>query len=70
MSMKNELRKESFYNDLESILDDVELLFKDYGYDADECMEDEDECEAEDSDMFRIISLYSQIKIAIEEARE
>jgi len=70
MSMKNELRKESFYNDLESILDDVELLLKDYGYDADECMEDEEACESEDSDMFTIISLYSQVRAAIEEARD
>lgn len=70
MSMKNELRKESFYTDLESILDDVELLLKDYGYDSDECMEDEEECEAEDEDMFRIISLYSQFRQAINEARD
>jgi len=70
MSLKNELRKESFYNDLESILDDVELLLKDYGYDAEECMEDEEACESEDEDMFRIISLYSQFKSAIEDARD
>lgn len=70
MSMKNELRKEAFYTDLESILDDVELLLKDYGFDADECMEDEESCESEDEDMFKIISLYSQFREAIEDARE
>jgi ElaB/YqjD/DUF883 family membrane-anchored ribosome-binding protein len=66
--MKNELRKEAFYNDLETVLDDVELLLKDYGYDAEECMEDEDECEAQDEDMFRIISLYSQLRTAIQDS--
>ena len=70
MNMRNELRKEAFYNDLESILDDVELLFKDYGYDAEECMEDEEECEATDPDMFELINLYTQIRNKIEEARD
>lgn len=67
--MRNELRKESFYNDLESVLDDMELLFKDYGYDIDECMEDEEQCESEDEDMFRLISLFMQMKNAIDESR-
>lgn len=65
--MKNELRKEAFFNDLESILDDVRLLLKDYGYDVDECMEDEESCEAENEDIFRIISLYSQMMQTINE---
>ena len=69
MSVKNELRKESFFNDLENILDDVELLLKDYGYDADECMEDEEECEAQDQEVYTIITLYSQIRQTIEESR-
>ncbi len=70
MSMKNELRKEAFYTDLESVLDDVELILKDYGFDVDECMEDEEECESEDEDVFRIVSLYSQFRQAINDARE
>jgi hypothetical protein len=67
--MRNELRKESFFNDLENILDDVELLLKDYGIDADECMEDEEECEIIDEDMFRIVSLYTQMRKTIEESK-
>lgn len=67
--LKNELRIESFYNDLEGLLEDMELLFKDYGFDVDECMEDEEECEAEDEDMFRVISLYMQLRSAIQESR-
>lgn len=67
--LKNELRIESFYNDLEALLEDMELLFKDYGFDVDECMEDEDECEAENEDMFRVISLYMQLRSAIQESR-
>jgi hypothetical protein len=67
--MKNELRKESFFNDLENVLDDIELLMKDYGFDAEECMEDEEECEAQDPDIFRIVALYTQIRQTIEESR-
>lgn len=70
MSLKNDLRKEAFYDDLETILDDVELLLKDFGFDVDECMEDEEECESEDENMFKVISLYSQMKLAIEQARK
>lgn len=67
--MKNELRKESFFNDLENVLEDIQLLLKDYGYDADDCMEDEDQCEADDEDMFKIISLYMQMQRVIDESR-
>ncbi len=67
--LKNELRIESFYNDLEASLEDMELLFKDYGFDVDECMEDEDECEAENEEIFRVISLYWQLRNAIQESR-
>lgn len=67
--MRNELRKESFFEDLESVLEDVELLLKDYGYDATECMEDEIACEEQDEDIYRIITLYTQIRRTIEESR-
>lgn len=67
--MKNELRKESFFSDLENVLDDVELLLKDYGYDVDECMEDEEQCESEDEEVYKIITLYSQLRQIIEESR-
>lgn len=67
--MKNELRKESFLSDLENVLDDVELLLKDYGYDVDECMEDEEQCETEDEDVYKIVTLYSQLRQVIEESR-
>ena len=67
--MKNELRKESFFNDLENVLEDIQLLLKDYGYDADDCMDDEDQCEADDEDMFKIISLYMQMQRVIDESR-
>lgn len=67
--MRNELRKESFFNDLESILDDVELLLKDYGCDVSECMEDESLCEEQDEDIYNIINLYCQIRETIENSR-
>ena len=67
--MKNELRKESFFSDLENVLDDVELLLKDYGYDVDECMEDEEQCESEDEEVYKIVTLYSQLRQVIEESR-
>ncbi len=67
--MKNELRKESFFSDLENVLDDVELLLKDYGYDVDECMEDEEQCESEDEEVYKIITLYSQLRQIIQESR-
>lgn len=67
--MKNELRKESFFSDLENVLDDVELLLKDYGYDVDECMEDEEQCESEDEEIYKIITLYSQLRQIIQESR-
>jgi hypothetical protein len=51
------------------VLEDMELLLKDYGYDVDDCMEDEEACESEDESMFRIISLYMQIRSTIEESR-
>lgn len=67
--MRNELRKESFFNDLESVLEDVELLLKDYGYDVSECMEDESSCEEQDEDIYNIITLYTQIRQTIDESR-
>lgn len=67
--MRNELRKEAFYSELENILEDVELLLKDYGFDVNECLDDEENCEAEDEYMFRVMSLYSQLKTTIEESR-
>lgn len=70
MIMKNELRKEALFNDLESILDDVQLLLKDYGFDVDECMEDEEQCQASDEDLFKIVSIYNQFLQIIEESRK
>lgn len=58
---KRELRKESFFDDLESVLEDIRLLLKDYNFDVDECLDNEDECETEDEDIYEVISFYIQM---------
>lgn len=58
---KRELRKESFFDDLESVLEDIRLLLKDYNFDVDECLDDEDECKTEDEDIYEVISFYIQM---------
>lgn len=55
---KNELRKESFFNDLESTLEDIRLLLKDYDFDIDYCLEDEENCEIEDEDILQVATFY------------
>jgi len=59
MRIKNELKKESFLNDLESILDDIRLLLKDYDFDIDDYLEDDDEID--DEDISFVASFYKQM---------
>lgn len=67
--MKNELMKESLFNDLESMLDDMALLCRDYGYDLEECAEDEDSCEENDEDIFVLYTAYKQLRKMINQDR-
>ncbi len=60
MRIKNELKKESFLNDLESILDDIRLLLKDYDFDIDDYLEEDDE-EIDDEDISFVVSFYKQM---------
>lgn len=67
MRAKPDIHKDAFYSDLESVVDDIELLIKDYGYNIEECLEDEEECQSADDNLFKVISAYSQLKLVLEE---
>lgn len=67
MKGKRDIHKDAFYADLESVVEDIELLIKDYGFNVEECMEDEDECRDTDENLFKIMVSYTQMKSVLEE---
>lgn len=64
--MKSELQKESLYEDLTGLVDDVELLFRDYGYDFDECDEDADEPCFDDDEILQLYEAVTKLKQIID----
>lgn len=63
--MKNELMKAALFDDLNTILDDVELLLKDYDYDVEAFIEND--YDENDDDIHTIITLYTQMRHVLEQ---
>ena len=66
--MKNELMKESLYNDLAACVEDMRLLFRDYGFDVEECSDEDDQCERNDPDIHTLHTAYKSMREVLEEA--
>lgn len=64
--MNSELQKESLFEDLNGLIDDVELLMRDYGYDFDECDEDDDEPCFQDDDIIQLYETITKLKQIID----
>lgn len=60
--------KDSLLNDIAASVEDIRLLFRDYGFNIDTCAEDEDECESNDAEIHKLHVAYNMMREVLDEA--
>lgn len=65
---QSDLSKDALLQDISTLIDEIKSLYRDYGTDVEECMEDSDTCEDNmDEDLYSILHNVIQISQIIEE---